>query len=147
LILKSLTKPYGIGGIRSAYALSSGEILNKVRERLLPWGVSVIAQDIIPALIQNRHLFEQRWLEIIERKYALVGKLKQFNFRIRGGKCPFFLLDVGNAAQLREWMLVKYHIAIRECTSFGMPQTIRIMPSLDCNNEMLLTALHEWVNG
>ena len=54
LLLKSLTKPFGIGGLRIGYAVASEQLSTSLKALLLPWGVSSIAQGIVPAVIAEK---------------------------------------------------------------------------------------------
>ena len=141
LVCKSLTKPFGIGGIRAAYALSSGDCLRRIKERLLPWGVSVIAQRLIPQLLDNYTLFSGQWAATIRDRNELIVNMERTGFGVDIGRCPFFLVKVGNASRMREIMLREHTIALRDCTSFGMPDRIRIMPEGPENNKRLCRAL------
>jgi histidinol-phosphate/aromatic aminotransferase/cobyric acid decarboxylase-like protein len=57
------------------------------------------------------------------------------------GRVPFFLARFNNVPLLRQQLLREHHIAVRDCTSFGLMDTIRIMPSLQPENDPLLKAL------
>ena len=137
LILKSLTKPYGAGGLRVAYAVSSGKVIRRIKNNLLPWGVNVIAQRLVPAFFTLRTHFENQWRQIHEEKKWLYTELVKDGFRCVNGRCPFFLMGVTNSASLRLAMLKK-HIAIRDCNSFGLKNVIRIMPSTHSANQKFL---------
>ncbi len=144
LIVKSLTKPFGIGGLRAGYVLSSGPILRTLRSRLLPWGVSAIAQRVIPALLANRPHFEPQWRELHAWREQLRRQVEALGIRSTAGACPFFLADVTDASALRVHLLHEHHIAIRDCTSFGLPRMVRIMPSFPHRNAALVRALEAW---
>ncbi|MBD3315612.1 MAG: aminotransferase class I/II-fold pyridoxal phosphate-dependent enzyme [Chitinivibrionales bacterium] len=141
LILKSLTKPFGIGGLRAAYAVSSEETIQKLSNFLLPWGVSSIAQRIVPSLINNHQCFQRQWTDIIARKQDLMQALSNDRFIVSSGRCPFFLVKTGNAEHTRQRLLKEHHIAIRSCASFGMPEWIRIMPGREEQSRYLLEGL------
>jgi threonine-phosphate decarboxylase len=145
LVLKSLTKPFGIGGVRAAYAISSGGVLKKIRKMQLPWGVSAIAQNIIPDILKCRNIFEQQWASILEAKKQLMNAFQELGVATDKSCCPFFLAEVGNAPRFRKVMLNEYRIAVRDCTSFGMPGRVRIMPSVHEKNKVLLTAFRSYL--
>ncbi len=141
LVLKSLTKPYGIGGVRVAYAVGAGEAVERIRNHLLPWGVSSIAQRIVPQIIRTHAHFECQWANLHAESTRLLGALDGIGIEARRGRCPFLLAHVDNATAFRQRMLREHHMALRDCTSFGMPDQVRIMPSTPDNNDRLLIAL------
>lgn len=141
LILKSLTKPFGIGGLRAGYAVSSGGVLKRIRQYLMPWGVSSLAQRIIPALVANYALFQHQWKLVHAQKRDMMQQLSRQGFVVASGECPFFLVKTKDAEQKRRMLLSEHHIAVRSCASFGMPQWIRIMPGRPEQNLQLLDIL------
>lgn len=141
LVLKSLTKPFGIGGLRAGYAVSSGGVLKRIRKYLMPWGVSSIAQRIVPSLISNRIYFQQQWAAILAKKQDLMHTISNEGFSVSSGRCPFFLVKTGNGEYTRKRLLTDHHIAIRSCASFGMPEWIRVMPGRPEQNIYLLDKL------
>lgn len=141
LVLKSLTKPFGIGGLRAGYAISSGGVLKRIRQYLMPWGVSSLVQRIIPALLSSYSLFHEQWVDIIAQKNEMTQRLLQQGFCVASGRCPFFLVNVGNAEYTRRALLVEHQIAMRSCASFGMREWIRVMPGRPEDNLRLLDVL------
>ncbi|HAJ78234.1 MAG TPA: hypothetical protein DCO75_00560 [Fibrobacteres bacterium] len=141
LILKSLTKPFGIGGLRAGYAVSSGRILDQIRQQLMPWGVSSLSQRIIPPLLLNYSVFKQQWKNILSQKQKMTLQLSEQGFHVVSGRCPFFLVNVKNAEQVRRKLLLENHVAVRSCASFGMPEWIRVMPGIPENVIRLLDIL------
>ena len=55
----------------------------------------------------------------------------------------FVLAQVDNATEIRLYLLKHHRIAVRDCTSFGMPDRVLIMPSIPGNNEKLLETFHQ----
>lgn len=143
LILKSLTKPFGIGGLRAAYAVSSQENILRLKNFLLPWGVSSIAQRIIPELVRSRETFEQQWKQIHVEKRRMLAEFDRLGIKTTSSRCPFFFLHCENATMLRRRLLVEFNIVVRDCTSFGMPKMIRIMPGIPEYNRLLVETLNK----
>ncbi len=141
LIIKSLTKPFGIGGLRIGYAVSSGNIINKIRKYLLPWGINIIAQRIVPLLFAYISEFKINWHSIMVEKNKIVKALSKAGYDISPGRCPFLLVRVNHAPTARRFLLKKHHLAVRDCSSFGFTDMLRIMPSIPDNNRILLNAM------
>lgn len=141
LVLKSLTKPFGIGGIRAAYAISSPGIINKIKHCLLPWGVSSIAQRIIPEIFEEWEYYKNQWIYIHKEKNRIVRGLNRSGVGTKSSICPFIFVVCENATELRKKMLQKHKISVRDCTSFGMPQYIRVMPLDSRSNDNIVKVL------
>jgi len=143
LVIKSLSKPYGIGGIRAGYAVTSPEICGRIGEKLLPWGVSTPAQKMVPVLISLTGHFMKLWDTTLGEKMKMAGRLEKEGITVRAGQAPFFLAKTGDAASMRMNLLTRHNVLVRDCTSFGMPDTIRIMPSLPEQNERLINSINK----
>jgi histidinol-phosphate aminotransferase len=143
LILKSFTKPFGLGGLRTGYAAGAPGVVQKIKNCSLPWGISTIAQRIIPLLFEDMEYFRKRWNLILDNRNWLCGELESSGFHVNKSVCPFFLLNVGNSEQVRQEFLMKHRIAVRSCSSFGYPELLRIMPGDKEKNQLLLNALVE----
>jgi histidinol-phosphate aminotransferase len=143
LLLKSFTKPFGLGGLRAGYAAGSPQIVQKIRSFSLPWGISTIAQRIIPLLFEEMDYFRKQWDLILRNRDWFSGELTSCGLQIKKTACPFFLVNVGDSELVRQKLLMKYQIAVRSCSSFGFPEFIRIMPAYKEKNQLLQNALIE----
>jgi histidinol-phosphate/aromatic aminotransferase/cobyric acid decarboxylase-like protein len=141
LILKSFTKPFGLGGLRTGYAAGSPSIVQRIKKYSLPWGISTIAQRIIPLLFEEMEYFRNQWKLIMENRNQLCTELECSGFHVRKSVCPFFLLNIGDSEQVRQELLMKHRIAVRSCSSFGYPELLRIMPGDKEKNRILLKAI------
>jgi len=144
LVLKSLTKPFGIGGLRAGYAVSSGGVLTRIKKLLLPWGVSSLAQRIIPALFGHTPVFKRQWESILIEKKRVGELLSSIGVATLPGVCPFLLARFPNPAAIRRHLLEQHRLLVRDCASFGLSGLLRIMPSLPENNDVLLEALKHY---
>jgi len=136
-----LTKPFGIGGLRTGYAISSGGVLKKIRKMLVPWSVSSLSQKIIPVIFEHYDEFQATWKLILSEKETLVQEIRNSGIPVEKSRCPFFIARVRKAEEVRSFLLQERGIAVRECTSFGFENKFRIMPSLPENNMKLIYAL------
>jgi histidinol-phosphate aminotransferase len=133
IILRSLTKSFGMPGVRIGYAISSGDNIREMRKIKVPWSVSVFAQRIGAAVIGvegDEFLAQTR--EKIERSKEKIEDA----FGIHSD-ANYYILDVGNAAEVKR-ALLKEGIMVRDCTSFGLPSHIRFSVRRDTENDLLM---------
>lgn len=146
LIVRSMTKDYAIAGLRLGYAIAEEGIISMLSRVCPPWNVNVVAQQAgITALQNKRYLEKSRELVFREKKY-LVTSLGKLGFRCVPSDANYFLVKVNNAAGFRKRLLVSGRILVRDCTSFGLPEYIRIAPRSHNQNRKLITAIKELVN-
>ncbi|MFC1860580.1 pyridoxal phosphate-dependent aminotransferase [Chloroflexota bacterium] len=142
LIVRSMTKDYALAGLRLGYALAGEKIIETLRRVCPPWNVDVVAQHAgIVALQQENYLKESQELVYDGKRYLTKG-IRKLGFRCLPSKTNFFLVEVGNASELRNQLLAR-GILVRDCTSFGLPECIRIASRTIRENRKLITALKE----
>lgn len=125
VILRSMTKDYGLAGLRLGYSIASLEITNNLRRVRPPWNVNVIAQKVGCLLLEDTSYFEQTVGKIRKAKRYLTNEFSRLGFRLLPSDTNFFLVMVGEARSFRS-ALLKHGILVRDCTSFQLPEYVRI---------------------
>ena len=144
LILRSMTKDYAIAGLRLGYALANSEIIQTLNCISPPWNVNAVAQHAgIVALQSEQYIINSRKM-ISESKQYLISELERLGFHCLPSQANFFLVQVDNANEIRN-RLLSQKILVRDCTSFGLPQFIRLAPGTIKKNRHLITTLQEIV--
>jgi histidinol-phosphate aminotransferase len=127
VLLRSMTKDYGLAGLRLGYALASHEIIECLRRVSPPWNVNAIAQKTGIMMLEKSEYLERTRQQIRETRQLLVDGLSQLGFPAVPSDTHYFLVKVGDAGSFRAALLRK-GIQVRDCTSFGLPQFVRISP-------------------
>ena len=127
IVLRSLTKDYAIAGLRIGYAIASREIISDMRHVCPPWNVNVIAQKIGAVVLENEDYLQDTKRRIREAKQFLVDSLTRRGFPPLSSDTNYFLVKTGDAGKLRNELL-RHGILVRDCTSFGLPEYIRVAP-------------------
>ena len=140
IILRSMTKEYGLPGLRLGYAVAHREIIDSLRRVCPPWNVNIIAQKVGVAVLGNGDYLEQSLWQIREAKRFLTGELSRLGFKVLPSDANYFLMKVGNARQFRN-SLLKHGILVRDGTSFGLPEYVRIAPRTMPECERLITTI------
>jgi cobalamin biosynthetic protein CobC len=100
LVLRSLSKSYGLGGVRLGFALADPAIVATIRAALGPWPVSGPAIEI-----GVRALSDRAWLEAAKRQFTqnvtrLDGMLREAGLTVLGGTLLFRLAECPEAGVL-----------------------------------------------
>jgi len=125
VIVRSMTKDYGLAGLRLGYAIASEEIISALRRVLPPWNVNIVAQKAGVAAIMDEDYLEWCKQEIKKSREFLINELCRIGLPPLPSRTNFFLVRVGKAKAFRN-ALLRYGILVRDCTSFGLPEYIRI---------------------
>jgi histidinol-phosphate aminotransferase len=140
VLLRSMTKDYGLAGLRLGYLIAHPDAIAAAKRLQPEWSVSAAAQVAgLAALDDEDHL--RRTLTLIgEAKASIVDALVRHDFQVHAGAANFLLIHTGDAAGTRLALLPR-GIAVRDCTSFGLPEHIRVGVRTSEENDRLVDAL------
>ncbi|MFC1864896.1 pyridoxal phosphate-dependent aminotransferase [Chloroflexota bacterium] len=125
VIVRSMTKDYALAGLRLGYAVAHEEIIKALRRVCPPWNVNAVAQKAGVIVLNDTDHLEQCKREIRKAKRFLMDELSQLGFTLVPSSANFFLVKVNNAKDFRT-ALLRQGILVRDCTSFGLPEYVRI---------------------
>lgn len=125
IVLRSMTKDYGLAGLRLGYLIAQPEIVQAVGQLQPEWSVSAVAQAAgVAALGDRRHVIAGREAAD-EAKAYLIERLTARGLPVVPSAANFLMVEVGDATAVRG-ALLRRGIAVRDCTSFGLPRHLRI---------------------
>jgi histidinol-phosphate aminotransferase len=132
--VRSMTKEHGIPGVRVGYLLAAPELLAQVERHRPAWSTSAAAQAAVVAAGGAGSFVTESRTRLLAQRSALTAALQGLGLRPVPSTTNFFLVRVPDAAQLRERLLARHRILVRDCASFGLPGHIRIAvrPPADC---------------
>jgi histidinol-phosphate aminotransferase len=144
LVLRSLTKDFALAGLRLGYAIAPPDVAELLQAQVPAWNVNGIAQAAgIAALTDRIHLKTTLETLALERQ-AFFCALQDRGLKIVPSRTHFCLIEVGDAHQVRQELLMR-KMLVRDCTSFGLPQFIRVATHPRSEWQHLLLALQEIV--
>jgi len=140
IMVRSMTKDYALAGLRLGYAIASQEIIDALRRVRPPWNVNIVAQKAGVAALSDASYLEQCMKEIGQAKEFLMDELRRIGFTLVPSKVNFFLVRVPSAKAFRG-ALLSHGILVRDCTSFGLPEYVRIAPRTMPECQRLITVI------
>ena len=143
VVLRSMTKDFALTGLRLGYLLAPEDIIAKVKSFQYSWSVNSLAQAAgIAALGDSGHVARGRQVVKAGREF-LAEVAERLGLSCTLGTANFMLLNVGCAKDVRRSLLIDHHICVRDCTSFGLPEHIRIGIRNQGENRRLAGALEQ----
>ena len=142
LTLRSLTKDCGLAGLRLGYAIGTIEVLEPLKVLLTPWGVNSLAQAAGIAAVEAYDQIRARVRDLFVERDRLVASLRTQGWDVDARKAPFFLVRVGEATSAAR-RLLETGLVVRDASSFGLPEWIRISPQHPRDNDRLVAAMAE----
>jgi len=125
VVLRSLTKNFALAGLRLGYAVAHPSVIEAIDGARPPWTVNALAQAAgLAALGDREHL--TAGVQVARKARALlVDGLTRMGLPCVPTRTHYWLVRVGDAATTRRELL-RRGILVRDCTSFGLPEYVRI---------------------
>jgi len=151
IIIKSMSKDFGIAGIRSGYVIMKEERVNFLLKNGYLWNINSIAEFFFHLYKDKDFLSEYN---LVRKKYIsetknFISELVQLkNFKIIPSKANFALLEIVNGKTSEEIMttlLFDYGIYVRDCSDkVGLKgQYIRVASRSREENKKIIQALSD----
>jgi histidinol-phosphate aminotransferase len=139
--LYSPNKAFGLTGVRGAY-LVTPRIDRRLSSAAPSW---VIGRDAVAFLEAATLPRACTWLahgmpQVRRWRARLAAALLQFGLTVRESPATFLLAKVGNGTRITAH-LRSHDVRVRDCSSFGLPQWIRLSAQPPAAQKALLAAL------
>lgn len=154
IVLRSLTKFYGLPALRVGYAVASGQLAARLHTQIPSWPVTTMAAGAAVEAINDAayaaqtlesNAQERAWLS-----FALKGACPGFLSNVFPSAANFLLLETASTAptvgHLRDRLIAKHRILVRDCSTYeGLTdgRFIRVAVRDRADNERLVAALDE----
>jgi len=152
IVLRSLSKEFGIPGLRIGYIVTTNErVKSKIKEHLPIWNINSVAERFIELFIKYREGYIESIKKISEDRRYLYTGLKSIDY-LKPFKpyANFVFCKITNnrlnSEKLTEKLFIKYRILIKDCsnkTSLENKRYVRISVRKRRDNFKLLNALKE----
>ena len=145
--IHSMTKTYGVPGLRLGYITAHESLTVQIRQHLRPWSVSTLALEAGKFLLQHDELIcrpdlqeARRLAQCLENLGSIVVTPSQTNFML----CRLLLRT---AAELKDYLAREHHILIRDASNFrGLtPYHFRVASQTPAEDDMLVEAIKSFV--
>lgn len=139
--IRSLTKDHAIPGVRVGYLIGARRLVARVEAQRPAWMTSASAQAAATVACREHAFVADSRRRIIADRDQLAVALVRLGLVPMPSTAGFFLVRTGHAKQLRQRLLVHHHILVRDCTSFGLPDFIRLAARPAADRARLVAAL------
>jgi histidinol-phosphate/aromatic aminotransferase/cobyric acid decarboxylase-like protein len=121
-VVGSLTKLFACPGLRMGYVLGAPGIIEELRARQTQWAVGSLELAVLPELLESADL--PGWAaQIVQLRHELTALLARHGVVSHPSDVNFVLCDAPAGFRDR---LLSQGIVVRDCTSFGLPDQVRI---------------------
>jgi threonine-phosphate decarboxylase len=141
IVLRSLTKCFAVPGIRFGYGFSEPDLIMRMEAMRPPWSVNAYAEAFALQAFSHYHELEESRHFIKRERAWLYEHLSALGLLCRPSSANFLLIDTAQRADNLCKKLQNVDVLVRDCTSFGLPTTIRVAVRTRDENRCLLEAL------
>lgn len=146
IILRSLSKGYGLAGLRFGYAIAQTELIAGLMKIKDSYNVDAVAITLATAAIKDRAYFNETTEEVKKARDLLMTRLRDLKFKVPTSCANFILAESKDClASVIYEKLVQRHIYIRYFDLPGLENKLRITVGTSEQNEKLVSALEEIV--
>jgi threonine-phosphate decarboxylase len=121
-VIRSVTKFYGMAGIRFGYAVAAGNLIDKLETVRQPWSINGLAGAVTLAAFKDAEFIENTKRTITKERTTLSKSLGEIEgLHVYPSVTNFLLVKIHNSkltsTMLKE-LLAKERILIRDCCTF-----------------------------
>ena len=147
--IHSMTKNYGVPGLRLGYIVTSLRLARQIRSHMRPWAVSSLAIEAGKYLLGHDELLCRPDLSEAKRLCLSLSALE--GVKVMPSHTNFMLcqLECGSAAALKDYLARTHGILIRDASNFrGLTSRhFRIAAQTPAENDALVAAIRDFLNN
>lgn len=140
-VLRSLTKSFSVPGLRIGYGIGTPELVEKMEMMRPAWSLNSYALDFGLTALRHYDGLEESRRRITEERNRLCSALRNHGITYWPSSTNFVLLDLSRDASAVTAKMLDFGFVIRDCTSFGLPRSIRVAVRNRDENCRLVEAL------
>lgn len=144
--IHSMTKMYGVPGLRLGYITAHERLTEQLRRYLRPWSVSALAVEAGKYLLQHDDLLCRPDLAEAQRLRNALLQLPGITVAPTQTNFMLCCLSNGTAIELKDYLASQHGILIRDASNFlGLtPRHFRIAAQTPAANDALITAISHY---
>lgn len=148
-VVKSISKSYGVPGLRLGILASSDtEVVEKIKRTLPIWNLNSFAEFFMQILNKYEDDYHEACEQFLVERARFYNELKEITYlRVIESEANYFLIEVLNkysATELAYLLMNKYNILIKDCSNkkpFKDRNFIRIAVRSKKENQIIVNAL------
>lgn len=151
VVMKSISKSYGVPGIRLGILCSADTaLISKIKKMVSIWNINSFAEYFMQIFTKYEKDYKRACEKFIAEREDFEKKLKEISFlRVMPSQANYFLCEIlppKNAHELVLTMLKKFNILVRDCSDkqgFDGKQYMRIAVRSHEDNAKFIAAFRE----
>ena len=145
--IHSMTKDYGVPGLRLGYITAHERLTEQIRQHIRPWSVSSLAIEAGKYLLQHDELICRPDLHEAQRLRERLCQIETIEVMPTQTNFMLCRMEHHTTAELKEYLANEHHILIRDASNFkGLtPHHFRIASQTAEENDALVKAIRQFI--
>ncbi|MBU0467726.1 MAG: histidinol-phosphate transaminase [Candidatus Omnitrophica bacterium] len=143
IVTRTFSKMYGLAGLRIGYGIANLElvdILNRIRE---PFNVNSIAQVAALACLNENAYYKDIAKKVKDQREFLYKSFDRLGLEFKKSYTNFILINVKSDSTLVSQKLLKKGVIVRDMSSWGVKNFIRVSIGTQKENKKFIKVLGE----
>ena len=141
IVLRSMTKDFALAGVRLGYVLASPDCIEALKRIQPTWSVNALAQAAGVAVLADLAYYRWSLAELAKLRSEFFQQIKRRGYALLDSQTHYAIINLQQSAPAFRERLLHGSILVRDCTSFGLPQYIRVSTRLQAENQKFLDQL------
>lgn len=150
LLLGSLTKRFGVPGLRIGYAIGNSELIASIKRWRMPWSVNGFATKGALHLLADISRYRIDADGLHKEALRISDEFRRMGITVTPTDCNFILcrLPKGTAAELKHYLVKEAGILIRDASNFsGLDEKcFRVAAQTPEENDLLIENVRKYTN-
>ncbi|MBN2831322.1 MAG: histidinol-phosphate transaminase [Candidatus Omnitrophica bacterium] len=147
LVLKTLSKSFGLAGLRIGYCLGLPELISSLEKVRQPFNVNSLAQEAAIAALDDKKFLRKTRSLILEGKKYLCQNLWELGIPYVSSVANFILIDVGRDGVSFFKEMLKFGVIVRNMRQYGLKNFIRVTIGTKKENIRFIKVLKKILKG
>lgn len=149
IMLSSLTKRFSVPGLRIGYCIGAAPLVERLCAYRQPWSVNSMAIAATDYLMAHKADYKIDVEFLHSEAMRMRQAMTDMGVEVSPTDCNFMLcrLPYGTAAQLKEYMITRHGILIRDASNFETlsPAHFRVAAQSAEENDLFINTLRKWI--
>lgn len=141
IVLRSLTKSFGMPGVRFGYAIGESHMIRRIETLRAPWSVNALSEKIAKEAFSRMHELAISREYIKNEREFMKASFESAGFECSHAAANYILIQAQRPATQIATEMINHGFLVRDCTSFGLLHSIRVAVRLHEENKALIEAL------
>ncbi len=142
-VMRSITKCFSVPGIRFGFGFGPADLIEKIETLRTPWTVNAFAEAFTMQALDHYDELVDSSEKISREREWYFARLTELGLTFAPSSVNYVLVHLGRNASAFTDAMLKNGILVRDCTSFGLPDSIRISIETREKNLRVVEALRE----